>query len=128
ILEVRRASDGNGVDPFSRENYTLALDKGWHVGASTGQDTHDNQWITANKERAFIIAPRKTKWDIYEAIRNRRIYASTDDDNIQLVYKINGEWMGSILDNPSVLHFTVDVYDPNPGDTIANIKIYADGN
>ena len=41
---------------------------------------------------------------LYEAIRERRTYA-TEDENLRISYKVNGNTMGSILEDTDTLEF-----------------------
>jgi hypothetical protein len=119
LLELNGSSEHNA-------NYTRALDKGWHVAAASNQDNHSADWITRNEERLVVVAPRNTRNDLFQAIRERRAYSS-QDKNVEVSYKANGSWMGSILNNPASLAIDVDVYDPNSSDTVASMDIIADG-
>ncbi|CAG7646402.1 hypothetical protein PAESOLCIP111_05160 [Paenibacillus solanacearum] len=103
-------------------NYIRALDKGWHIGPTNNQDNHSRNWITADQTRTVVIAPRKTRQDIYEAFRQRRTL-STQDANAQVMYTVNGQLMGSILDAPKELRIHLDMYDPDPKDYFKTIEI-----
>lgn len=107
--------------------YTRALDKGWHVAPANNQDNHAANWITRDEGRTVVVAPRNTQADLFEAIRNRRTYSSWDK-NAQVLFTVNGEPMGSVLNNPAALNVAVDAYDPDAGDSFAKIELFADGN
>ncbi len=75
------------------------------------------------------MATEKTKAAILDAMKNRRTYASLDQ-NIQCRYTVNGAIMGSTLDRPQVLKFNIAISDPdtdNPKDKITKIDIVKDG-
>lgn len=110
----------------SYESYTRALDKGWHVAPSNNQDNHMKGWVTANEARTVVLANELTRDKIYEAIRKLRVY-STEDRNLKINYKVNGNVMGSILPNPSTLDFIVNVDDPDAAEKIAKVEIITDG-
>ncbi|MBE6054716.1 MAG: LPXTG cell wall anchor domain-containing protein [Clostridium sartagoforme] len=116
---------GSGYFP-SYEYYTRALDKGWQVAPTNGQDNHKGKWGDANTTRTVIEAPRLTRESIYQAMRDRRVY-STEDENLRISYEINGNTMGSILEKTDVLNFNVDIKDTDKGDTIEKISIIGDG-
>ncbi|GAA0087027.1 hypothetical protein UT300007_34680 [Clostridium sp. CTA-7] len=110
----------------SYEYYTRALDKGWHVAPTNNQDNHKGRWGNANTARTVIEAPNLSRDAVYEAIRERRVYA-TEDENLKISYEINGNTMGSILGKTDSLDFKVNVEDMDSGDTIKKISIIGDG-
>jgi len=88
-------------------SYNLALSKGWHVGPVNTQDNHNANWGVANDHRTVILAKELTRPALFEAMANRRVYA-TEDKNMKVDFTINGEVMGSILDHsPSELNVSV---------------------
>lgn len=124
---------GNGEGPIrgsgyfpSYEYYTRALDKGWHLAPSNNQDNHKGNWITSNEARTVILGHELTREDIYQGIREMRVYAS-EDSNLEVMYKINGEIMGSSLDEPEKLNVSIRVDDPDESDDIKSIKLISDG-
>lgn len=116
---------GSGYFP-SYEYYTRALDKGWHVAPSNNQDNHKAGWITANDARTVVLSSELTRNSIYEAIRSLRVY-STEDKNLELMYKVNGNAMGSTLDAPEKLSVYINVKDKDEGDEIGKVSIIANG-
>lgn len=48
---------GSGYYP-SYEQYTLALDKGWHLAPSNNQDNHKAKWGNANDARDVLLLSR----------------------------------------------------------------------
>ena len=111
------------------EAFINALDKGWKVSPVSGLDNHGLTGIGKDKSRTFVLAVAKTKLAILDAMKARRTYASLDE-NIQCRYTVNGHIMGSTLDRPSTLHFSIQVSDPdtsNPADKITRIDIVHEG-
>lgn len=106
--------------------YYRALDKGWHVAPTNNQDNHQKDWLTVMETRTVILAPSLNEADLFDAIRNHRVYA-TEDKNLKILYKINNQIMGSKLATPSSLGFSIQVEDPDITDTISKIDIIADG-
>ena len=124
---------GNGDGPIrssahfpSYEYYTRALDKGWHVAPTNNQDNHKGLWGNANTARTVIEAEALTRDDLYEAIRERRVY-STEDENLEISYELNGATMGSILSEQDSAEVYVKVKDPDAKDTIDKIQLITDG-
>jgi hypothetical protein len=106
-----------------------ALDKGWKVSPVCGNDNHGILGIKNQTSRTFVLAKSKTKAAILEAMKNRRTYASLDQ-NIQCAYTVNGKIMGSTLHgNNKVFRFDIAISDPdtnNPEDKITRIDIVKD--
>jgi hypothetical protein len=105
--------------PQSRR-FSMALDSGWHVGASAGQDNQEPDW-GAQRNLTGIWADSLTKGSILAAIRAMRCYA-TMNRNTQLEFTCNGAWMGSTISNGS-LHFHIRASDPDPADTIQRVEL-----
>ncbi len=110
----------------SYDYYTKALDKGWHVAPSNNQDNHLANWVSANDARTVVLAEELTRENIYDAIRQMRVYA-TEDKNLELTYKVNGQMMGTILDNPETLNMNIQLNDPDTTDQIGKVSIIANG-
>lgn len=128
LLEVGNgegAIRGSGYFP-SYEYYTRALDKGWHISPTNNQDNHKKGWVTANTARTVIEAKELTRDDLYDAMRQRRTYA-TENENLNINYTVNGQAMGSILDQPEELNISIKVEDPDVEDKISTISIIANG-
>jgi hypothetical protein len=124
---------GNGEGPVrssgyfpSYEYYTRALDRGWHVAPTNNQDNHKGNWMTANDARTVILAPELTRDSMYQAMREKKVYA-TEDKNLKLMFKVNGKVMGSSLDNPNSLNVSITVNDPDATDKIGKVSIIANG-
>ncbi|MFN4190716.1 MAG: CehA/McbA family metallohydrolase [Pseudothermotoga sp.] len=94
-------------------NYKLALNKGWHVGATANQDNHRPNWGSANDTRTVIVADSLTYDSIMEALRNRRVYAS-EDRKAKVLFKCNDQWMGSVLKDATQLVFEIELQDDEP--------------
>ena len=110
----------------SYEYYTRALDKGWHVSPTNNQDNHKGKWGNANTAKTVIEAEDLSRDSLYDAIRERRTYA-TEDENLRISYKVNGNTMGSILEDTDSLEFNINVEDPDANDNIKKISIIGDG-
>jgi hypothetical protein len=124
LLEVINSNNKIHYDAF-----LAALDKGWKVSPICGNDNHGYTGIARQTSRTFVLATAKTNAAILDAMKNRRTYASLDN-NIQCRYTVNGRPMGATLDRPSVLRFDILIEDPdtaNPKSKITKIDIVTDG-
>lgn len=118
-IEVR------GDDAF-RQEYTKALDAGWHVGPVYGDDEHHDRW-GENAPVTGIWATAQTEEALYEAFRNRTLYVSKDH-NAQLLVRGNGEMMGAILDgDTTTLDLQIQAMDPDPDDSFATLIVRSNG-
>ena len=98
LIEVGNGEGAIGSSGYfpSYEYYTRALDKGWHVAPTNNQDNHKGNWGDSNTARSVVLATALTEDAIYDAIRNYRVYA-TEDNDLSILYSLNGNAMGSIL-------------------------------
>ena len=101
-----------------------ALDHGWKVSPICGNDNHGLAGITHTNSRTFVLATSRTKAAILDAMKNRRTYASLDQ-NIQCRYSVNGAIMGSTLNRPGEFKFDISITDPK--DRITKVDIVKDG-
>ncbi|MCP4748768.1 MAG: CehA/McbA family metallohydrolase [Desulfobacteraceae bacterium] len=118
----------NGGNNFE-SSYILALDKGWHVGPAGNSDTHTDNWITGYKVRTAIQAGSLSREDIFDAIRNHRVYA-TEDGNLQIKFEMNGQTIGSKLAMPDTRDVFISVEDPDShdkNDMITTLEIISNG-
>ena len=106
--------------------YALLLSRGWHVAPSFNEDNHAPNWTVASPYITGVLAPALTRENIMEAFRSRRVYSSADP-TMKIFYKINGEWMGSRLNNPSELNVSVKITTENENG-IGRIEIIGEDN
>ncbi len=91
--------------------YDRALSLGWHVAPAN------------NQGRTGILAYGLTEDSLYDALKNRRVYATTDSD-LEILYHINGEPMGSVIRGPA-REITVSLGDPSdsPKDASGTLEV-----
>ena len=131
LVEVGNGEGQIGAGGYypSYEQYTMALDKGWHVAPTNNQDNHKGRWGNANDARDVILTNDFSEQGIYDAIRALRVYA-TEDKNLQITYTVNGESMGTIFTDenaPEKLNVAVTLYDPDASDSVAKVELIVDG-
>ena len=120
LLEI--AGEDGAVDC---EYYHLALDKGWHVAPTNNQNNHNGQWGDASRARTVILAETLMEEALYDAMKDRRVYATQDSD-LTVYYALNGAVMGSILPKSEEAEITVFLSDPTD-EAIGNVEVVADG-
>jgi len=108
MLEV-----GNGSGHYSyvnaEEKFFSALDLGWHIAPTYGEDNHDATWgQTLN--RTVIVAPDLSRDSLFHSMQNMRVYME-EDPNFTLDVLANGQYMGSVVDSKS-LKFDIKGSDP----------------
>lgn len=125
LVEVGNGEGAIGSGGYfpSYQYYTMALDKGWHVAPTNNQDNHKGKWGNANDARDVIITDDFTEQGIYDALKDRRVYAS-EDKNLEITYTVNDELMGSIIqDVPEKLSLNVTLSDTD--DLISKAEVIA---
>ena len=125
LVEVGNGEGQVGAGGYypSYEQYTMALDKGWHLAPTNNQDNHKGKWGNANDARDVVLADDLTEEAIYDAIRAYRVYA-TEDKNLEIGYTVNGQLLGSIIEEvPDVLNLEVTLYDPDAADSISKVEV-----
>lgn len=127
LVEVGNGEGQIGAGGYypSYEQYIMALDKGWHVAPTNNQDNHKGSWGNANDARNVIYADSLTEDGLFDAIRERRLYA-TEDKNLEISYTLDGHMMGSQLGTEDVgenVTIDVTVYDPDYNDAISKVEV-----
>lgn len=115
----------NSNEDIYYDGFVNALDAGWKVSPVCGNDNHGLSGITTQKSRTFIVAPSLSKYSLLFAMKNRRTYASLEN-NIQCKYSVNGKIMGSTLPTTTSYSFNIQISDPDTGisaDKITKIDI-----
>lgn len=115
-IEVGNGEGAIGSSGYfpSYEYYTRALDKGWHVAPTNNQDNHKGKWGSANTARSVVLADSLTQENIYDAMRNYRVYA-TEDNDLSIYYTLDSYIMGTCLDKDMVgdtVKLNVELSDP----------------
>ncbi len=112
-------NDSVPEDPAFLPKYPFALAKGWRIGPSFGQDNHV---LTAYSGRTAVVAASLTRASLLDALRQRRFY-STDDSDMQVVFKCGDAWMGSVVQTGNNAAFTVQVKD---NENISKLELISD--
>jgi hypothetical protein len=90
------------------KDYWFYLNKGFHIAPTANQDNHFFTWGTITRARTAVMADRLTTADLLRAMKARRVYA-TEDENLQITFRVNGQPMGSIIRTPQPLDLTIEV-------------------
>lgn len=128
LIEVGNGEGAIGSSGYfpSYGYYTRALDKGWHVAPTNNQDNHKGKWGDSNTARSVILADELTEESLYDALQNRRVYA-TEDNDLSIQYTLNGNVMGSILsDHTDQININAKISDPTDA-SIGKVEVIVDG-
>lgn len=130
LIEVGNGEGAIGSSGYfpSYEYYTRALDKGWHVAPTNNQDNHKGLWGDANTARTVVLAESNTEANIYDAMKNHRIYA-TEDNDLSIYYTLDGYEMGTILGKENVgnnVDINVDLSDAT-GEVLEKVSVIVNG-
>jgi len=105
--------------------YLFALNEGWHLAPTANQDNHRKNWGTGTESRTACIAKALTKEEIMAAIKNRRCYA-TEDENMEITFRAGGKWMGSVVDVNEISGLYIRVEDNGEPDATYTVNLYKD--
>ncbi|WP_158602270.1 DUF4350 domain-containing protein [Cohnella endophytica] len=138
MLEVGNGS-GNYSYANAQDKFFNALDLGWHVSPTYGEDNHDATW-GQTKQRTVIVAKDLTQESLLDAMKKMHVYF-TEDPNAKLDVTASGWYMGSTVDTKD-LQFNITGSDPvleqksNPkysflkttsNDNIAKVELVTNG-
>ncbi|RED65657.1 S-layer homology domain-containing protein [Cohnella lupini] len=99
MLEVGNGS-GNYSYANSENKFFSALDKGWHLAPTYGEDNHDGTW-GLTKQRTVIVSKDLTEASLLDSMRKMRVYL-TEDPNAKLDVLASGWYMGSTVDTKTL--------------------------
>lgn len=102
--------------------YKSILAKGYHLGINYDHDNHMTTFGRNNAGRMVVVMPSLTRTEFFNAIQAMRFYAS-DDWNAKVEFKMNNNWMGSILSGTVNPSFTV-LHNDEDGELADSIKIW----
>lgn len=128
LIEVGNGEGAVGSDKYYRayDYYTKALDKGWHLAPTNNQDNRGKAFGDANTARTVVLAKKLTRDDLYDAMRNRRVYA-TEDENLEIRYTLDGKIMGStVKTSADNVRIRVKLKESG-GETIGKVSVITHG-
>ena len=127
LVEVGNGEGAVGSGGYFRsiDQYILALDKGWHLAPTNNGDNHKKGWGTSNTCATVVYTNDFTMSGIYQAMRDRSVWA-TENRDLDVTYHLsdgtNTYSMGAILNAPpAAVNITVTAKNKNPGKETSNI-------
>ncbi|MBR5897527.1 MAG: cell wall-binding protein, partial [Lachnospiraceae bacterium] len=85
-------------------------------------------WGDANTARSVVLANANTEEEIYQAMKDKRMYA-TEDNNLSIYYTLDGHILGTVLDREDVgeeVEIKVEVKDPD-NESIGKVEVIVNG-
>ena len=133
LINIVNGPSHGGSEPGrpSESEFLRYLNLGLHVALTADQDNHRANWGNAAETRTGVVASSLTKSDIMAALRARHLYA-TEDRNLKIIVKVNGELMGTRFQegrvpNPgSELSVEIQLDDEDEPFALYTIDVYAD--
>lgn len=128
LIEVGNGEGAIGSSGYfpSYSYYTRALDKGWHVAPTNNQDNHKGNWGDSNTARSVVLSDGLSEDAIYDAMKNYRVYA-TEDNDLSILYSLNGNAMGSILDEQDEINIRAEISDPTDITGETKVEVIVNG-
>ena len=128
LIEVGNGEGAIGSSGYfpSYSYYTRALDKGWHVAPTNNQDNHKGNWGDSNTARSVVLSEGLSEDAIYDAMKNYRVYA-TEDNDLSILYSLNGNAMGSILDEQDEINIRAEISDPTDITGETKVEVIVNG-
>ena len=128
LIEVGNGEGAIGSSGYfpSYSYYTRALDKGWHVAPTNNQDNHKGNWGDSNTARSVVLSDGLSEDAIYDAMKNYRVYA-TEDNDLSILYSLNGNAMGSILDEQDEINIKAEISDPTDTSGETKVEVIVNG-
>lgn len=106
---------------YTPNTYQAVLKNGFKVGLFASSDDHLAYPGAYGEGVGGVWATELTREAIWEAIRARRTTAATGD-RIQILWKLNGRWLGSILPFTEQREIEVSVFAPDEIDRVDILK------
>ena len=93
---------------------------------TNNQDNHKGNWGDSNTARSVILSDGLTEESIYDALKNYRVYA-TEDNDLSILYTLNGNAMGSILDEQETVDIKAEISDPTDTEGETKVEVIVNG-
>lgn len=128
LLELRKQQNNEeNVSKLNLDDYIEALNNGWHISPISCED---NEYFPKDIEKSIkttVLCEDLSKSKIIDAIRNRRIYVS-EDNNMDIYFSINKMPMGSIIKSPSYIRIIFSAIHNDEFDKIQKVEVFSNNN
>lgn len=123
VMQLLEIEGEQGASYYA--HYIRALDQGWHVAPTAGQDNHHGNWGGEGRTRTAVLARELTRERLYEAMGQRRVY-TTQDPDLYVEYRLNGQIMGSVIGLSDTLTVHAVLADPTD-EVIGTVEAISSG-
>lgn len=128
LLELKKGKNAEtNKYVLNLDDYKEALNNGWHISPITCEYNEYPNIDIAKDIRTTILCEDLSKSKIIDAIKNRRIYVS-ENNNIDVYYSLNKMPMGSIIYSPSYIRIITSAINNDALDKIKKIEILSNDN
>jgi hypothetical protein len=104
--------------------YDEALQRGWKVAPEGSEDNHVATWGAMTTYKTAVLSNANTRTDLTAAFNARRFF-TTNDLNVALSFKINGNEMGSTV-LPGTYSMQIQCSDGN-SETYSKVELMKNG-
>ncbi|HXI12050.1 MAG TPA: CehA/McbA family metallohydrolase [Thermoanaerobaculia bacterium] len=114
-------------DAKHERDYRSYLNEGFRVGVSVGQDNHFKNWGASTAARVGVWASTLTKDDILAALKDRRTFA-TEDENLRVNFSANGVPLGGTAASTEAetMPLVIAIEDPNEPNASYRVRLFYD--
>ena len=120
---------GTRPSTINSSEFRRYIKMGFHLAPTANQDNHHETWGTITDARTAIITDELSKPKLLTAMQNRHVYASLDR-NLSLIATVQGELIGSILDQDvddgEELDLEISLRDGNESRDTYWVEVFAD--
>lgn len=128
LLELKKELNTiNNKTELNIDSYKEALDNGWHVSPIACEYNEYPNSNIGDNILTTILCEDLSHSKIIDAIKNRRIYVS-EDNNVDIYYSLNKMPMGSIIESPSYIRIIVSAIHNDELEKIKKIQIFSNNN
>ncbi|MBI5533476.1 MAG: hypothetical protein HY898_12220 [Deltaproteobacteria bacterium] len=118
-----RLFEFNGGGPVW-DLFFQALNNGWHVSPALNQDNHSADWGTKNDHRSGYFMASLDRPSLWDAMKNRRSFATWDKNASIRMMADQDCWMGSILSGYDSAEISLEATDSDTGDGFTQIELF----
>lgn len=128
LLELKKEKNTKkDRDILNLDTYKEALNNGWHVSPITCEYNEYPNMDIGKDLRTTVLCEDLSRSKIIDAIKNRRIYIS-EDNNMDIYFSLNKMPMGSIVKSPTYVRIIVSAINNDEYDKIKKIEIFSNSN
>jgi hypothetical protein len=106
--------------------YIPGLDLGWHLAPTSNQDNHRGEWGDKTSRRAGVWLDTVSPAETLLALREGRVFSTSDPDAAARLLAAGGVWMGSTVTDAGPVALRVEFSDGG-ADAHSAVELYTTG-